>query len=312
VQATTTDVLIVAAPGSERTQRLLADELEVLGLRAELDRGSRRTAEHERTSADHRAIVWLKDDEGASIWLTEDQSGQPAHEVDPSSSPELLALRTAEVLRGRLLPGEKPSPPAADEQTSTAHDRSFASSPRFALFGGPGISLSSYAEPLPTFSMGLAYRPWARVAIGVVGIGTLARNAWLADPEQLSASQWSLGLRAALRWLASNEARFHSDVLLGAGVRQLQVRRDNGGPMQKGTASIWGPTFDLGVNGFHDLTPWFGLGLEASLVLGIPLSRSAMLDNGMPPDSSARILVGTEDLRPDFQFVSSFLARASW
>jgi len=312
VEAARADVLIVAAPGSEHTQHLLADELEVLGLRAELDRGDRPRAEDERTNPDHRAIVWLEDDQGASIWLTEDESEQPPHEVEPSTSPELLALRTAEILRGRLLPGEKPPPATADGQHATVDDRSSASPPRFLLSGGPGISISSYAEPLPTFSLGFAYRPWARVAIGAVAIGALARNAWLDDPEQLSASQWSLGLRLAFRWLGPGEARFHSDVLLGAALRQLQVRSEKGGPMEKGTASMWGPTFDLGINGFHDLTPWFALGLEASFVLGIPLSRSATLDNGMPPGPAAPIALATENLDPDFQVVTSFLARASW
>jgi hypothetical protein len=310
VEAARADVLIVAAPGSEHTQRLLADELEVLGLRSELDRGARPSAEEERTNSDHRAIVWLKDDQGASIWLTEDESEEPPHQVEPSSSPELLALRTAEVLRGRLLPGEKP-PSTADEQASTV-DRSSGFSPRFALSGGPGVSVSSYAEPLPTFSLGFAYRPWPRVAIGALAIGALARNAWLKDPEQLAASQWSLGLRLAVRWLGSGEARFHSDVLLGAALRQLQVRSEKGGPMEKGTASIWGPTFDLGINGFHDLTPWFGLGLEASFVLGIPLSHSATLDNGMPPGPAAPVVAATENPDPDFQVMTSFLARASW
>ena len=309
MEAATADVLIVVAPGSERTQQLLADELEVLGLRTDLDRGSQLAAEEKRATSDHRAIVWLKDDQGASIWLTEDDSGQPPHEVEPSSSPELLALRTAEVLRGRLLPGEKPHPATED---SSANDGSPASTPRFLVSGAMGVSVSSYAEPLPTFSLGFAYRPWDRVAIGPLAVGTLARNAWQGDPEQLAASQWSVGVRLALRWLGSREARFHSDLILGGALRQLNVRSEKGGPMEKGTASIWGPTFELGVNGFHDVTPWFGLGGEACFVLGLPVSASATLDNGMPPGTTAPILLAIENLDPDFQVVTSFLARATW
>lgn len=301
-------MLVITAPGEERSGRLLVDELDLLGLTSQLEPGHERAAEAAHEDSNHRAIVWLHDEHQARIWLKgEDPSAH--HDVASSESRELLALRTAELLRGRLLPGE--DPPSREEEAAP-REPEVRANPRFHLFGGPGLIVSSYAEPLPAFSLGLAYQAWSRMSVGAFVVGSLADNAWQGNPEELTASQFSLGGRLGLTWLALPAGRIRSDLLLRATFRGLQVRSERGGPMEKGSATLWGPTVDLGVDGRYELTPWFGLGMEACFVLGFPLGRSASLDNGMPPAANSPILVATDEAGVDVQVVTSFLAVASW
>lgn len=302
------DVLVVTEPGSQRTGELLVDELDLLGLTSQVERGREREAEAAQRRSEYRAVVWLRDDHQARIWLQDDPSFAP-HEVAPSESPELLALRTAELLRGRLLPAEQaPRPPADAEPTEHETPQDL----RIQLFAGPGLGISSYAEPLPLFSLGFGYRPWRRLMVGAFTTLSLARNAWQAAPEDLSTSQFSLGGRFGFRWLDPPAGPFRSQLLLRSALRGVQVRTSKGGPMEKGSAMLWGVTADLGLDGEYVLTPWFSLAAEMCVIVGFPLSRSASLDNGMQPGPASPLLVATENLGVDVQVATSFLAVASW
>ena len=247
----------------------------------------------------------MHDDHEARVWLHEEGARSP-HDVTPSESRELSALRTAEALRGRLLPGQA-EPPPWDERSAQTPDGPH----RFEIFGGPGLIVSSYAEPLPAFSMGFAYRLHPRVSMGVFALGSLMRNAWQADPEQLTTSEFAGGGRLGFLWLDPPEGSVRSNLLLRGALRSLSVR-DEGGPMEKGSATLWGPTVDLGLDGTYEFTPWFGLAVESCLIVGFPLARSAGLDNGMEPGPASPIIVATDNAGVDVQVATSFLAVASW
>lgn len=298
-------MLVVTEAGAERTGRLLVDELDLLGLTSELRAGRQEVAETAHQRSEHRAVVWVHDDHQTRIWLQGEGAESP-HDVTPSESRELSALRTAEALRGRLLPGQE-SPPPWDERALPDPEGPH----RFELFGGPGLIISSYAEPLPAFSMGFAYRLHPRVSVGVFALGSLTRNAWQGDPEQLSTSEFAIGGRLGFRWLDRPGTRIRSDLLLRGAFRGLSVR-DEGGPMEKGSATLWGPTIDLGMDATYEFTPWFGLGVESCLIVGFPLARSAGLDNGMEPGPASPIIAATENVGVDVQVATSFLAVASW
>jgi hypothetical protein len=220
-----------------------------------------------------------------------------------------LALRTAELLRGRLLPGEGPTEEAAGANPSSQPGPRDL---RFQVSAGPGLIVGSYAEPLPAFNLAFGYRPWPRISVGAFTAVSLAANAWQGYSDQLSTSQLSLGGRLGFRWLDPPGGRIRSHLLLRGAVRGLQVRSPKGGPMEKGSASLWGPTVDLGLDGDYELTPWFSLGVELCFIVGFPLTRSASLDNGMQPGPMSPILVATENLGADFQVATSFLAMARW
>lgn len=297
-------MLVVTEREATHTARLLVDELDLLGLTSQLEIGREEIAETAHERGQHRAVVWLHSEHQARIWLP----GEAApHDVARSESDQLAALRTAEALRGRLLPGGE-APPSED--SGPAHPN--ADEPhRFELFGGPGIIISSYAEPLPSFSLGLAYRPVRRLSVAFFASGSLVRNVWQAQPEELSVSQVAVGARVAYRWLDPPLGLVRSDLLLRSTVRSLSLR-DEGGPMDKGSASLWGPTLDLGLGGTYELTPWFGLGLEACVIVGFPLARSASLDNGMEPRDDSPLVVASDSAGIDLQVATSFLAIASW
>jgi len=305
-------VLVVAAPGAKRGGQLLADELELVDLSVKQVSGPRERAESEQAEGEHRAVVWLDDQQGAVIWLKDEPEGSPAHEVERTATPELLALRTAEVLRGRLLPAEGSEPSGwGGGSPGTATDPPLPIR-RFALAGGPGVIASSYAQPLPSFSLQFVYRPWPIVSVGAFGIGSLTQNGWLVDPVQFSTSQFSFGAAFGVRWLDPPAARFHSDLVLRSAVRRLQVRTEGGGPMGKVNANLWGPTFDFGVGVSWELAPWFDLGLESCFIVGLPLGRSIFKDDGKEPPADAPIIAATASTDPDFQVVTTFLASASF
>jgi len=299
---------VVTERGTERTGELLVDELDLLGLSSQLERGQEHAAEAGHDRSEHRAVVWLHDDHQARIWLKGEDSSRP-HDVASSESPELLALRTAELLRGRLLPGDEPAQAATE---ADAAGPASAHALRFHMAAGPGIVVSSYAEPLPTFNLAFGYRPWPRLSVGAFTTGSLVPNAWQGYSDQLTTSQFSVGGRLGLLWLEPPGSGIRSHLLLRGAIRGLQVRSPKGGPMEKGSALLWGPTVDLGLDGEYELTPWFSLGVELCFIVGFPLTRSASLDNGMAPGAMSPILVATENLGPDFQVATSFLAMARW
>lgn len=298
-------MLVVTEREAAHTARLLVDELDLLGFTSELEFGRQENAEAAHERHRYRAVVWLHHEHQARIWLPDEAT---PHDVARSDSDQLAALRTAEALRGRLLPGGEARRPENDSQPDDSDANELH---RFELFGGPGIIISSYAEPLPSFSLGLAYRPLSQISVGFFAAGSLVRNAWQSDPEQLTASQISLGARVAYRWLNPPGGPLHSDLLLRGSFRNLSIR-DEGGPMERGSATLWGPTVDLGIGGTYELTPWFGLGLETCLIVGFPLARSANLDNGMAPREDAPLVIASESAGVDLQLATSFLAIASW
>jgi len=302
-------VFVVADASSRQTGELLADELEVLDLTTRVEVGSQATAGALHARGDHRAVVWIDGSGSARIWLAGEDAAE--ENIVYSDEPSSLALRTAEHLRGHLMPESEGAASHRGAQTHAAPSEPTLP-PRFYLLGGPGFVVSSYAAPLPTFALAFLYRHWTRLSVGAFGSGSLVRNDWLADPEQLSTAQFSLGAEVALRWIDPPNGRFSSSLLLRSALRHLRVRSDKGGPMGKGTAHIWGPTFDLGFSGAYELTPWFSLGAESCLILGVPLDRTVTLDNGMEPGAMSPVLAGTEDLRPDVQVATSFVAIAHW
>jgi hypothetical protein len=250
---------------------LLLQSFEVDVLR-ESDAISPATLEEEARRAEAFAAIWLtRSRRGATadVWIADRVTGKISQRTlaIPSSSqaPQLLAVRAADLLRAslrELSEGERPPPDIVGAQVEPPPARVQAWSrpqPKFRLHvGATALGLASDLGAGFGGSIGLSYRPAARLFVGVVLAGPLVGARYVASDGTAVVRQ-ELGL-ASLTANLLPESRFELGPSLAAGLYHLQAHGEVRTPLRSRSEGV----FSFAASG----------GLSAALRLGPALLLS--------------------------------------
>ena len=220
------------------------------------------------------AVVFL-DEARASIWVGPDDGtpgeAEPVYiERSEGESSEMFALRSAELLRGRLLPakgdfdgseGQRRKPSA-----KSPTDRSLS----FTL--GPALMLQSYAVVAPGITSDVSV--WlGRFGVGPYFIMPLVRNSWTGTKGDLTFTQYSLGLGGRFLPYQTRDKAFELQTLLRIGVTRLALERDKGPAAQRFTGVANLLSVAPGIEGTFAIKSWLRVGGQTLAGLDIPLNQ---------------------------------------
>lgn len=259
----------------------VADELSLVGLDVQVRAGTHETAlsdTHETAlseqPADWDAMVLVRDDGHHIIWT---QKSEPASAVEPvelqpapGESRDSVALRSAELVRGELLPQNK----SGAKEPSALVPAPFGPRPAFAFTTGPTLLVSSYGGVAPGWTGDISY--WFdRFSLGIFATGALTPSPWVPADKEVNQQQLTAGLLTKGLLLRAQGDRF--DLTLGGGVgarTQWLLGRRPPGPMDAprfhGVAMAVAVSIQL--EACYSFFPWLALGGSMGGSLGIPLS----------------------------------------
>lgn len=250
------------------------DELRLVGLEAHVHQGDRDTVTSEM-DAPWDAIVFVHDDGSQSIWA---RHGRPASSVEPvevrpeqGESSDSVALRSAELVRGELLPENAPPP---SEQPTTPALLPVGPRPPLAVTTGPSLLGSSYGGATLGWTGDVSY--WfERFSLGLFVDGALLPTPWLPAEKEMNQQQLTAGLVSKGLLVRGLTDRFDLVLAGGAGVRtQWLTSRPDPGPMDdpKFSGVALALAFRLELEATYAFLPWFALGGAVGGTLGVPLS----------------------------------------
>jgi hypothetical protein len=297
-------VVVVQEPGTERLRSRLVEELQLVGFTVETAQGGEKAAERARHRPDVAAVVHLQSGGKVVLWAEPERAEEEPVELErrKKESSDLVALRTAEHLRGELLPTESKSPSKRRERRSGTRPTERFTPYWVSLTIGPAFSYSNL--------MGAGVGPTADAAIwfGRFGIGpfaliTLNRTLVEGAPDHLSHKPTIVGARLRALLVENGGTGFEMQAMTSAGVRVVSFRGESGatsGFEDTATALSLG----LGVEFSYAPVKWFSVGASAGGRLGVTLSGPDESEGLNPP-----ALRALEDLRnsssPDGTFVGS-------
>ena len=144
-----------------------------MGFGVSTQAGDERAAERALQRSDLAAVVFVpEEEEGVRAWVRDDAGEEPAElELDVEGSRDTFALRTAELLRGRLMPGPSPRGGSADDEGGAT------SASRFSISLGPSVIASSYAAALIGLTGDVSWSITERLALGPYLLVSLERGA---------------------------------------------------------------------------------------------------------------------------------------
>jgi hypothetical protein len=262
--------VVVSERGQERVARRLVDELEIMGFSVTVRSGSESSARAARSESEADAFVFVSSEQSNLVWVPGDGSEVPRRIDGAGESPERLALRTAEHLRGHLLKSAK-----SDEGTTRDAGEAKRLS-RFSIAGGPAVVYSRDA------SAAVAWSADAALWFGWIGFGPfiladLESNKWVPAPKEFEVRQLSTGMMGRAPFLMGPE--FRAEALAQVGWRRTTVRRSKGPEKDQFQASSGSLVFGGGVQATYLPRPFYGIGAELLGQIGIPLSEP-----GVPQD----------------------------
>lgn len=303
-------VLIIGERGAQSTSRQLGEELELMGFNVSTQAGDGRAAERALQRSDLAAVVFLPDEEeGVRAWVRDDADEEPAEvELDVEGSRDTLALRTAELLRGRLMPGSSPRGDSADDERGPT---SASTGTRLSISLGPSVIASSYATALIGLSGDVSWSIMERLAMGPYLLASLERGAWSAAPQHFSARQLEGGAKARFA-LLEPDAELQVDLVGRVGFRSLSLRAESGPPPERTTGFLRGPTIGLGAAAAYALSPWLSLGGDLTFVTGFPVWDAFTTNPDLGRGQQRRAEEAKPGPGPDFQWVTSLLLTARW
>jgi hypothetical protein len=255
-------VLIVVDSGADQSGQRIEEELSLVGIESEAREGSRDDAQLALRENGTTAVVHLRED-GATIWVRK----QGSHETEPiatevsrhpNESPELLALRSAELLRGQLLPAE-------EERRARSPRAGAAPGPsRIASFTtGPALLYRSYGGVAPGWT-GDGSLWFGRWGFGTYVTAALTRSDWTPEAKNaLSFHQLGAGAQVRLLIVQSRSTRFEAQAIARLGLASLSLLQESGPPKDriKGKAVFLDP--HGGVEATWRLAPWLLAGVQA-------------------------------------------------
>lgn len=280
-------VLILVEPGAEQAAERLEEELALVGLQAESQAGTRqdaRLALEERTAT---AVVHLRTD-GATIWVLKDSSPdtQPSPAQvgrHPNESPELLALRSAELLRGQLLPAEEATRERKPRQGGVLTPNRWGRMASFTT--GPALLYRSYGGAAPGWTGD------GSLWIGRWGFGTyltaaLIRSHWTQQEQResvISFHQLGAGGQARLLLAQTRTTAFEVQALARLGLTSLSLLQEAGPPKER----IEGKAVFLdahgGLEGTWRLASWLRAGVQGLGGTHISLAWPSAKKKGATP-----------------------------
>lgn len=245
-----------------------------MGLTVESEGGTRHSANHALEERGVSAVVFL-DDTGATIWVHPRENAardtKPVHvERTREESDEMFALRSAELLRGRLLPGDhdasKSEKPRRNSARVSTVDRTLS------LTLGPALMLQSYAVVSPGFTGDVA--AWfGRFGVGPYVTLPLLRNSWSGTKNELTFTQYSLGLGGRFLPFQTNDRMFELHAIVRAGVTRLALERVKGPQSQRFAATANFLSAEAGIEASFAVLDWLRLGSQTIAGLDIPLNQ---------------------------------------
>jgi hypothetical protein len=253
----------------------------------ESERGTEREASEALSERRVAAVVYLNEAR-ASIWVSpEDQTSEQAEPVHiergDGESSEMFALRSAELLRGKLLPGKSDSATSGRQKkpatTISRTDRSLS----FTL--GPALMLQSYAVVAPGMTGDIA--AWlGRFGAGPYFTMPLVRNNWTGAKE-LTFTQYSLGLGGRFLAYKTRDKSFELQVLLRVGMTRHALEQNKGPEAERLIGVANHLTVEPGVEGSFAITSWLRVGGQTLAWLDIPLTQPVS-EGALPPPAKGK------------------------
>lgn len=280
-------VLLVHTPGAATHE--LEEELRLVGLEVESEGGTKKEARKALETRGIFAVVFLEED-GASIWVGSGEAvsreTKPVHvERSKDESSEMFALRSAELLRGSLLPGQHDS--GESQARRGEHVSANPIGRAVSLTLGPALLLQSYAVVAPGFTGDLA--AWfGRYGVGPYFALPVLRNSWTGTKHELTFTQYSLGLSGRFLPFRTPDRTFELQALVRTGITRLALERDNGPQAQRFTATVNLLSVGAGIEASFGITDWLRLGSQTFGGLDIPLNRPIQEDIALPKPAKGK------------------------
>lgn len=312
-------VVVVHEPGTERMRNRLVEELQLVGFSVETIEGRRKTVAAARSRSDVAAVVHLQAAGRVSSWVAPppDESlpnESPPDETfgakdEPADEPvelesrkgepvDLLALRTAEHLRGELLPAGADLKDDDDRARSATRSGSY----RVSLTLGLALTYSSLTGPGIGPVGDVAF--WlGRVGVGAFALLPLNRTRLDDAPEHLSHKPTIGGVRLRALLLENDGTGLELQAVASAGARVLSIRGESGAnDSYQDTATAL--AFGLGLELAYAPVTWFAAGGGVGGLLGLPLSGPEVAAELNPP--AARAITNLQNASgPDGTFVAT-------
>lgn len=285
MSAASKSVLVFHAKGAESPD--LERELRLVGIEVQSEGGTERQASDALLERGVSAVVFL-DTARASIWVdSEDETlgeAEPVHiERHRGESPEMFALRSAELLRGKLLPA-KGAPDASEGQKPSATN---PSDRFFSLSLGPVLTFQTYAIVAPGITGDLAAW-WGRFGVGPYFTMPLVKNSWTGTKGELTFRQSSFGLGGRFLPYQTHDRTFELQALLRVGVTRLALERNTGPQAQRFTAVANLLSVETGIEGSFAIKSWFRFGGQTVAGLDIPLNQPVPEGVKLPPPAKGK------------------------
>ncbi len=253
-------------------------------------------------------MVWLESNDRLSIWVWGDQGALSTKEpremrTAGDDSPALLALRSAELLRGQLLPVANSEPHPSKRAPTARHAPPQARLISFTT--GPALFLSSYADPQIAVVADAAYYPWTRWGFGAYIHASLSRGTWNVEPAQFSLGQFGAGLQLraeVFQYSARSALKGYLQIVGRIGGRNWSLRAETGPPETRSSNAASALTFGGGADLSYPLFSWLRVGGLVFVQGGIPLSWPAPTD---ALNAAQRMIISEQAAAssPDVQFI---------
>lgn len=251
-------VLLCAKGEAEATR--LAEELRLLGFEVETENARSPVCTNPRDD-----ITTVAVSKGVHV-VTEPGGGRSVLVSAADESPNAFALRTAEHLRGRLLPtgtGAAPHAPPPPYQ--------------LAIHLGPALALATYGGPAFAVVGDVTYF-WGRVGFGPYAFATLTSTPWAKERAQFAQRQTTFGgqARFVLHRATNPGLELHGLVNVGARLQRLEAIKGAAAGVFAETACAFafGAAFEV----LYSPSDWLAFGGQTGVQLGVPLAWPASVD----------------------------------
>lgn len=170
-------------------------------------------------------LVWWVDRSGVRV-------GEPeVLDAHPGDDPAVGAVRTAEIVRARLLPAERPStvsvslPPVGSPEVETPRPAPLSSSHMRFGFNASGVAIVSRGGVPPAYDVALMARwlPVERLVVRALVTVPVALPTMSSAQGQASVREWLFGGAAEWR-LLSADSPWEATVGVGAAAAYFQTR----------------------------------------------------------------------------------------
>ncbi len=228
-------------------------------LEADLRQGNKQDAQRMRTQPRVSAVLFV-DTDGATILMHEEgttrQESSQVVQRGSGESSDSLALRTSELVRGRLLGGaDAPEPRHEPKRRDGVFSR------RFSFTTGPALFLRTFAAPAPGWG-GDAAVWFGRFGIGPFLSGALTRATWNATSDEVTFGQLRAGVAGRALVFRSPGQLWEGQALVRLGLEPLSLRGIAGSQSESFEGNALFFTADAGLEASYRLTSWLRLGAQ--------------------------------------------------